>query len=303
MPRLVDKEETMTTIGFVGLGNMGSGIASNLMAGGHEIVAWNRSPGKVDDLVAKGARRAASAGAAFDAEVVFSMLADDAAIEAVIVASGALDAARPGATHVNLSTISISLARRLEALHRERGLGYVAAPVLGRPDAAAAGQLVILPAGDPAAVEKVRPLLELFARRVWPVGDEAYRANVIKLGCNFALAAMIETLGEAGALAAAHGVDPKDLFAVMTETLFAAPAYKTYAALIGERRFSPAGFAMPLGLKDVRLALQAGEEKHASLPIGSLLRDRFLEAIAHGDGELDWSALSLVSRRAAGLEA
>ena len=209
MPRLVDKEETMTTIGFVGLGNMGSGIASNLMAGGHEIVAWNRSPGKVDDLVAKGARRAASAGAAFDAEVVFSMLADDAAIEAVIVASGALDAARPGATHVNLSTISISLARRLEALHCERGLGYVAAPVLGRPDAAAAGQLVILPAGDPAAVEKVRPLLELFARRVWPVGDEAYRANVIKLGCNFALAAMIETLGEAGALAAAHGVRPK----------------------------------------------------------------------------------------------
>lgn len=293
----------MDTIGFVGLGNMGSGIASKLMTAGHEVVAWNRSPGRVDDLVAKGARRAASAGAAFDADVVFSMLADDAAIEAVIVASGALDAARPGATHVNLSTISVSLARRLEALHHERGLAYVAAPVLGRPDAAAAGELVVMPAGAPAAVEKVRPLLKLFARRVWPVGDDAYRANVIKLGCNFALAAMIETLGEAGALAAAHGVDPKDLFEVMTQTLFAAPAYRTYAGLIGERRFSPAGFAMPLGLKDVRLALQAGEEKHAPLPIGSLLRDRFLEAVAHGDAELDWSALALVSRRAAGLEA
>jgi 3-hydroxyisobutyrate dehydrogenase-like beta-hydroxyacid dehydrogenase len=292
----------MTTIGMVGLGNMGSGVASNLLKSGHELIAWNRSPGPVEALVAKGARRAASPAEAFDAEVVFSMLSEDSVIETVIVNSGALDGARAGAVHVNLSTISVSLARRLEAMHRERGLGYVAAPVLGRPDVAASGGLVVLAAGAPAAVETVLPLLERFGRKVWRLGDEAARANVVKLACNFALASMIETLGEAGALAAAHGVEPRDVYDVMTEGLFASPAYKVYAELIGAQRFSPAGFAMPLGLKDVRLALQAGEEKHAPLPIASVLRDQFIAALAHGDAELDWSALAMVSRRAAGLE-
>jgi 3-hydroxyisobutyrate dehydrogenase-like beta-hydroxyacid dehydrogenase len=291
----------MTTIGMVGLGNMGSGVAANLLRGGHELIAWNRSPAPVEALVAKGARRAASPGEAFVAEVVFSMLADDGVIESVILQSGALEQARPGAIHVNLATISVSLARRLEALHRERGLGYVAAPVLGRPDVAAAGGLTVLAAGKAAAVETVRPLLELFARKVWPMGEEAARANVVKLACNFALASMIETLGEAGALAAAHGVDPRDVYQVMTEGPFAAPAYKIYAPLIGEQRFSPAGFALPLGLKDVRLALQAGEEKNAPLPIASVLRDQFIAALAHGDAALDWSALAMVSHRAAGL--
>jgi 3-hydroxyisobutyrate dehydrogenase-like beta-hydroxyacid dehydrogenase len=292
----------MTTIGMIGLGNMGSGVAANLLGDGHDLIVWNRSPGPVEHLVAKGARRAASAAEAFDADVVFSVLSEDRVIEAVIVGSGAVDAARAGTVHVNLSTISVALARRLEAMHRERGLGYVAAPVLGRPDVAAAGGLVVLAAGAAAAVDKVLPLLERFGRKVWRLGDEAARANVVKLACNFALASMIETLGEAGVLAAAHGVAPQEVYEVMTEGLFAAPAYKVYAELIGEQRFSPAGFAMPLGLKDVRLALQAGEEKHAPLPIASVLRDQFITALAHGDAELDWSALAMVSLRAAGLD-
>jgi 3-hydroxyisobutyrate dehydrogenase-like beta-hydroxyacid dehydrogenase len=202
---------------------------------------------------------------------------------------------------VNCATISVALAERLEAAHRERGLAYVAAPVLGRPDAAAAGQLHVLVAGGPAAVAVARPLLELIGQRVWPVGEHAAMANVVKLACNFALASTIETLGEAGALAKAYGVEPRTLFEVMTGSVFASPAYRVYAELIGEQRFEPAGFKLPLGFKDVRLALEAGEARHAPLPIASLLRDHFLAAIAAGDADKDWSALALTAFRNAGL--
>lgn len=289
------------TIGFIGLGHMGSGVAARLLESGQELRVWNRSPGAVEPLLAKGAKRADSPADAFQAEVVFSMLADDQAVEQAIVASGALDQARPGGVHVNLATISVALAQRLEQLHRDRALGYVACPVLGRPDVAAQGQLNAIVAGPREAVDKARPLIERFARAVWPLGEEAHKANVAKLACNFALASMIETLGEAGALAKAWGVQPAALYEVMTGTLFAAPAYKTYAAIIAERSFTPPGFKLPLGLKDVRLALQAGEARHAPLPVASLLRDHFIEAIASGDGEKDWSALSEVAFRKAGL--
>jgi 3-hydroxyisobutyrate dehydrogenase-like beta-hydroxyacid dehydrogenase len=289
------------TIGFIGLGHMGSGIAQNLMKSGREVRVWNRSLGPIEALVAKGARAAKSPAEAFQAEVVFSMLSDDHVVEEVILASGALDQARAGTVHVSLATLSVALAQKLEALHLEKGLGYVAAPVLGRPDVAAAGGLNVLVAGAPDAVARVRPLLDLFAKAVWPLGDEAYRANVVKLACNFSIASMIETLGEAGALAKAYGVEPAALYEVMTGSLFAAPAYKTYAPLIAEGRFTPAGFKLPLGLKDVRLALQAGEAKHTALPIASLLRDHFIEAIAAGDGDKDWSALGGAAFRRAGL--
>lgn len=290
------------TIGFIGLGNMGSAIAGRLKAGGQDLVVWNRSPAAAERMAAEpGVRRAGAPAEALQSEVAFSMLADDAAVEATLVASSALAAAAKGLIHVNCATVSVALAERLEAMHKDLGLAYVAAPVLGRPDAAAAGQLHVLAAGDPAAVAKVRPLLELIGQHVWPVGDHAPMANVVKLACNFALASTIETLGEAGALAKAHGVEPQTLFEVMTGSLFAAPAYRVYAGLIGERRFEPAGFRVPLGLKDVRLALEAGEAKHAPLPIASLLRDHFLATIAAGDGDKDWSALALTAFRNAGL--
>jgi 3-hydroxyisobutyrate dehydrogenase-like beta-hydroxyacid dehydrogenase len=286
-------------IGFIGLGHMGAGVAGNLLKAGHHVRVWNRSPEAVRRLVDQGAVAAATPAEAFDAEVVFSMLASDEVIEAVIVDSGALDGARPGAVHLNLATVSVALAQRLEAMHVQRGLAYVAAPVLGRPDVAA-GELNVLCAGAPEAVARVRPLLETFAKAVWPVGDQAYRANVVKLACNFALASMIETLGEAGALVAAHGIAPADLYDVMTGTLFAAPAYKTYSDIIAHQRFTPPGFKLPLGLKDVRLALAAGEAQHTPLPIASLLRDHFIEAIAQGDGEKDWSALAAGAFRRGG---
>jgi 3-hydroxyisobutyrate dehydrogenase-like beta-hydroxyacid dehydrogenase len=204
--------------------------------------------------------------------------------------------------HANLATISVALAKRLAELHAARGLGYVATPVLGRPDVAAAGQLNVLCAGALSATERVRPLLETFAKGVWPLGEDPVHANVVKLACNFSLASMIETLGEAAALASAYGVEPGDLFAVMTGTLFAAPAYKTYGDIIANAQFSPPGFALPLGFKDVRLALQAGEAQATPLPLASLLRDQFIAAIAHGDGEKDWSALAEGAFRNSGRE-
>lgn len=239
---------------------------------------------------------------ALDADIAFSMLANDDAIEDVILKSDALDAAREGLVHVNLATVSVAFARRMTELHAAHGLAYVAAPVLGRPDVAASGHLNGVCAGPPNAVARVRPLLEDFTRAIWPLGDDPPRANVVKLACNFALASMIETLGEAGALAAAYGVAPDDLYRIMTGTLFAAPAYKTYADIIAHARFSPPGFGLPPGLKDVRLALQAAEAEHTPMPIASLLRDSFLEAIAHGDADKDWSALAAVAFRRSGRE-
>ena len=279
-------------IGFIGLGNMGSGVASNFLKTGRRVTVWNRSPEPADRLAEQGARKAASVAEAFDVDILFSMLANDAAVEQVILATGALVAARRGMVHVNLATVSLALARRLADLHAERGLAYVAAPVLGRPDVAAAGQLHVLCAGPAEAVARVRPLLETFGRQVWPLGEDPVRANAVKLSCNFMLASMIETLGEAAALASAYGVPPADLFGVATGTLFAAPAYKTYSDIIAARRFEPAGFKVPLGLKDVRLALQAGEARDTPLPIASLLRDHFIAAIANGDADKDWAALA-----------
>lgn len=279
-------------IGFLGLGHMGAGVAANLLSKGHDLRVWNRSPEAVRKLADRGAQAADTPAGAFDADVVFCMLASDEVIEEVVVASNALAGARTGLIFVNLATVSVAFARRLTGLMADRGLAYVAAPVLGRPDVAAAGALNVLCAGAPEAVARVRPLLETFAKAVWPLGDEPFRANVVKLACNFALASMIETLGETAALVQAYGVAPADLFGVMTGTLFAAPAYKTYGDLIAGARFSPAAFKLPLGLKDVRLALAAGEAEHVPLPLASLLRDHFIEAIAQGDADKDWSALA-----------
>jgi len=289
-------------IGFIGLGNMGGGIAAKLLKPDRRLKVWNRSPEPVARLVAAGAQAAGSAADALDVDIAFSMLANDEAIEAVIVHSGALDQARQGLVHVNLATVSAAFAQRMVELHAARGLGYVAAPVMGRPDIAAAGQLNALCAGPPAAVARVRPLLEDFTQGVWPLGDDPVRANVVKLACNFALASMIETLGEAGALVAGYGVAPADLYQIMTGTLFAAPAYRTYSDIIAGERFTPAAFKLPLGFKDVRLALQAAEAKDMPLPIASLLRDHFIEAIAHGDGDKDWAALAAGAFRRGGRE-
>lgn len=289
-------------VGFIGLGAMGSAMASNLVAAGHAVTVWNRSEAATAPLASLGAKVAKTPDRAAQGEVLCSMLANDQAVREVILDGGLLDAMDRGTVHVNHATISVSLARELAEAHASRGLDYVAAPVFGRPDAAAAAALNILVAGKPSAVEKVRPLLEVMGRRVWPLGEAPERASVAKIAGNFMLASAIESMAEATALTRAHGISAADFLEVMTSTLFAAPAYQGYAKLIAEQRFKPAGFALPLGLKDVELALTAGSAARVPLPFAGVLRDSLLEALAAGDAALDWSSLALVAARRAHLD-
>ena len=289
-------------IGFVGLGGMGQAMVGNLLKAGHAVRVWNRSPGPAQALAGQGAQAVSSPAEAFRGDAVISILADDAAVRAVVLESGALDAAPKGLVHINMATISPALATELAEAHEARGLSYVAAPVFGRPDAAAAAKLHIIVAGDPAAVAKVQPLLEAMGQRVWPVGDEPERANVVKIAGNFMIASAIETMGEASALVGGYGVKKAEFLDIMLNTLFAAPAYKVYGGLIAEDRYEPAGFPLRLGLKDVRLALGAGDARNVPLPFGSVLRDALLEGMAHGGSERDWSSLGEIAARRAGLD-
>ena len=213
-------------VGFLGLGAMGSAMASNLLAAGHALTVWNRSEGPTEPLASLGARVARTPGRAVQGPVVHSMLANDQAVREVFLEGGVLDEMDRGTVHVNHATISVALARELAEAHAQRGLGYVAAPVFGRPDMAAAARLNIVVAGHPAVVESVRPLLEVLGSRLWPVGEAPERANVVKLAGNFMLASAIESMAEATALTRAHGVSAADFLEIMTSTLFAAPAYQ-----------------------------------------------------------------------------
>ncbi len=278
---------------------MGRGMAANLLAAGHGVRVWNRSRGPVEDLVRRGAEPAAEPREAFG-EVLVSMLADDTAVRDTVLAPGMLEAAPAGAIHVNMATVSVALAEELAEEHRRRGQWYIAAPVFGRPEAAAAGQLHIVAAGDGGALDRVQPLFDAMGQRTWRLGAEPRQATAAKLAGNFMIAAAIETIAEAVVMAERYGVGAAELLEVLTSTLFSAPIYRNYGALIAERRYEPAGFRLELGLKDVRLALAAGESARTPMPIASLLRDHLLEAIAQGDGERDWAALAEVARRHAG---
>lgn len=288
-------------IGFIGLGNMGAAMAANLLKAGHEVTAYNRSPGKVAELAAQGARPAASVSEACQGDVVVTMLADDAAVAAVTFGDHGVVASLPaGAVHVSSSTISVALAQRLAQAHGEAGQGFVAAPVFGRPEAAAAAKLFVVAAGAPAVVETVTPLFDAIGQRTFVLGHDPQAANLVKISGNFLIASVIESLGEAMALVGKAGVDKQQYLELLTSTLFDAPVYHTYGGLLARQEFSPAGFAAPLGLKDVKLALSAGEELQVPLPVASLLRDRFLTLLATGGGELDWSAIGALSAWEAG---
>jgi 3-hydroxyisobutyrate dehydrogenase-like beta-hydroxyacid dehydrogenase len=289
-------------VGFIGLGAMGTAMASNLLAAGHTLTVWNRSEAAAAPLVSLGAKLARTVDRAAQGEVLCSMLANDQAVRDIILDSGLLDAMDPGTVHVNHATISVALAKELAEAHAKRGLEYVAAPVFGRPDVAAAGKLNILVAGKASGVEKARPLLEAMSAKLWPLGDAPERANVVKIAGNFMLATAIESMAEASALTRAYDISAADFLDVMTNTLFASPAYQGYGKLIAEQRFKPAGMKLPLGLKDVELALTAGGSAHVPLPLAGAVRDSLLEALAAGDEDVDWSALALVSARRARLD-
>jgi 3-hydroxyisobutyrate dehydrogenase-like beta-hydroxyacid dehydrogenase len=288
-------------VGVIGLGQMGVGMADSLLRAGHRVTVWNRTPQKADAFVAKGARKADTLADVFQCEVVISMLSDDQAVREAILDSGVLERAGKGVVHLSSSTISAELGQELEQAHARAGVGFLSTPVMGRPNVAAAGQLNVLVAGDPALIEKVRPVLEAVGKAFWPVGEQPHKANVVKLAVNFSLAAAVGTLGEAFALVRRWDVDAGKVAEVMTSTVFDAPAYKIYAPLIVEERFTPPGFTLKLGLKDVREALKAGDAKAVPMPLANVLRDALLEAVAHGDAEKDLSALGAVSARRAGL--
>ncbi|MDT5340441.1 MAG: hypothetical protein QOD90_5946 [Mycobacterium sp.] len=288
-------------IGFIGLGNMGAGMASNLLGAGHRVTAYNRSRDKVDAIAARGARPARTVAEACDGEVVISMLANDDAVEAVTFGKdGIIANLAKGAVHVSSSTIGVALAERLATAHADAEQRFVAAPVFGRPEAAEAAKLFIVAAGDSTAVQSVSPLFDAIGQRTFVVSDDPTAASLIKLSGNFLIASVIESLGEAMALVGKAGVDRLQYLDILTSTLFGAPIYQTYGGLIAREDFEPAGFAATLGLKDIRLVLAAGEELRVPLPLASLLRDRFLTLLATGGERLDWSAVGALPAWEAG---
>jgi len=291
-------------IAFIGLGNMGSHMAGHLLGAGHDVTVWNRTLSKADELGSKGAKVAKSAGeAAREAEVVITMLADDFAVEsAVLHAGGVLDSLPKNATHISMSTISVALSKKLAEEHAKRGQQYITAPVFGRPEAAEAGKLFVVAAGEKAALERCKPLLEALGQRVFVIGDKPEMANVVKLSGNFLIASVIESLGEAIALTRKYGIDPHQYVEFLTNSMFAAPVYKTYGNLIADEKYRPAGFKLRLGLKDIRLALAAAEAVDAPLPFASDIRDHMLTAIARGMDDMDWSATAKLAAEDAGLK-
>jgi len=282
-------------IGFIGIGAMGLPMAANLIAGGFALRVWNRTAGKTESLIAKGATVAASAGdAVMPGGIAITMLADDAAVESVTLGDNGV-AARLGAggIHVSMSTIAPATSERLSAHHAKLGNTYIAAPVFGRPDNAAMRQLVVCTSGAAAGKEQLRPLLEAMGRAVFDFGEAPGAANVAKLCGNFLIASAIEAMAEAFAMAEKSGVDRNQVAAMLTKTLFASPVYQRYGEMVAAKRHTPAGFKLPLGLKDVELVLKTAGATRVPMPLAGMVRERIIAGLAKGRDEMDWSALAL----------
>ena len=290
-------------VGFVGLGKMGHGMAQNLIGAGHTVTVWNRTAGRGDDLKKLGANVAASPADCARTGIVITMLADDAAVEsAVFGENGILKALPAGGLHISSSTISVAFSARLTAAHAAAHQSYVAAPVFGRPEAAAAKKLFVVAAGSTADLSRCQAIFDSIGQRTFIAGAEPHEANTIKVLGNFLIAVTIESFGEAFALARKSGIAPEKFLEILTGTTFTAPFHQTYGGIIAREAYEPAGFAAKLGLKDVRLALQAADAEGVPLPMASLVRDRFLSAVGHGHGEKDWSVIAKMAAEDAGLK-
>jgi len=289
-------------LAFIGLGRMGTGIAHNLLRAGHSLTVYNRSREKAQALAVEGARVAgSSAQACRDAEVVMTMVSDDHALEQVVFGKDGIAAAmQPHCVHISHSTISTALARRLNAEHTQRKQCFLSAPVFGRPEAAEGGKLLVLAAGPSDLVERCRPLLDAIGRQTFVLGAEPWQASITKLCGNFMIASAIEAFSEASATLRKAEIPP-ELFLDILTALLGSPVITNYGRAIVEEKFEPAGFALRLGLKDIRLMLAASEECMAPMPLASVVRDQFISALARGQGEMDWSSVAQVAARAAGL--
>lgn len=287
--------------GFLGLGNMGHAMATNLVRAGHQLHVWNRSPDKARELIDTGATLAATPAEAGKSGVALTMLADDDAVLGVVEGErGLLAGLPPGGLHVSMSTISYQLGKRLTALHAEHGQAFVSAPVFGRPAAAQAAKLFVAAAGPADQLARAAPLFQAISQRVFELGERPAAANLVKLCGNFMILCAIEGMAEAMTLAGKAGVEKTALLEVLTGTLFGAPAYQTYGEILAEGRYRPAGFRAPLGLKDMRLTGQAAEQLRTPMPFLGVVRDHLLQAIATEGEDVDWSALALAVERNAG---
>jgi len=288
-------------VGFIGLGQMGAAMAANLLKAGHEVTVYNRTPAKAATLAREGAEEAVTIADACRGDAVFTMLANDNVVEAVVFGEdGILESLPASAIHISSSTISVGLAERLTTAHAGVKQGFVAAPVFGRPEIAAVGNLYVVAAGERTAIQTAAPLFDAIGQKTFVVSETPKAAYLVKLSGNFLIGSVIEALGEAMAFVGKGGVDARQYVDILTSTLFGAPVYKTYGSLLAEGKFEPAGFAAPLGQKDIRLVLAAAEELRVPMPIASLLRDRFLTLLADGGDKLDWSAIGALAAQDAG---
>lgn len=288
-------------IGFIGLGHMGAAIADNILQAGHELTVWNRSPEPAARLAQKGAHVASTPDQALQGDALFSILANDQAIRDVGLDDGLLDRAKPGLIHVNLATISVDFARALTRAHSARGLHYIAAPVLGRPDVAAKGELVVVRGGDADAIARLASVFDAFGKRLVIAGPEPWQANLFKLAANFCIASALETMGEAFALLRKGGVDIAGFHQVLANSLFTGPVYQNYGKQIVEEAYAPAGFNLLLGAKDVGLVNAAAKGEGVPMPFAALLSERFEEARKAGFADLEWSSIAKVAAQNAGL--
>lgn len=289
-------------VGFVGLGAMGQGMARSLVRAGHEVTVWNRTRERAEALAKDGARVARTAAEAAQAGVVFSMVSEDRALDAVVAGPEGILAGLPkGGVHVSASTIGLDTAERLARTHEEAGRHLVSAPVFGRPEAAAAGKLVVVASGPEAAIQTARPLLEALGPKLFVLGPSPAQASVVKLAGNFLITTVIEGLAESTTFVAKAGVEKQQFLDVLLGSIFDSPVYRTYGKIVLEGRFSPPGFGLPLGMKDNRLVLQAGERLGVPLPMASLVRDRFVRAMARGWADQDWASIARLAAEDAGL--
>jgi len=290
-------------VGFLGLGNMGSEMARNLIKAGHSLTVYNKTQSRAEELASLGAKVARTPGqAASDVEAMITMVADDAAIESIVLGHNAAIHSLPaGAVHIAMSTMSVAISRRLVVAHRERRQHFVSAPVFGRPEAAQAAKLVIAAAGPADQIARCQPLFDAMGQKTYVVGDDPPAANVVKVAGNFLITVVIESLGESFALIKKSGVDADKFLEVLVGSLFAAPVYRTYGPMVAANNFEPVGFRMALGMKDNRLVLAAAEDVAVPLPLASLIRDRMLAATAQGMADADWSAIARLSFKEAGL--
>jgi 3-hydroxyisobutyrate dehydrogenase-like beta-hydroxyacid dehydrogenase len=295
-------EVELMKVGWIGLGNMGVGMARNLVKAGHEVLVYNRTRSRTGLIQTEGAKVAGTPAEVAAMPVVITMVADDPALEELMFGPGkVLESMAKGALHISMSTISVALSARLNMAHQYAGQEYVSAPVFGRPEAATAAKLFVVAAGPAGAVRKCQPLFDAMGQKTFVMGEDPKMANVIKLSGNFLIASTIESLGESFALVRKYGVEPKQYLDFLTNSLFSAPIHKTYGTLIAEDKYQPVGFKVPLGLKDVKLILAAAEGAAVPMPIASLVRDRFIALMAQGKTESDWASIARLSAEAAGL--